>query len=607
MSTFCCCFYWLQENDQVKLNGPSSRYLVDGPISCAFFSCCLYSTEFSKIRSLGVNQQCVIVNQDNISETRYEFGPALIKLKSPWENFSGPTDDCIVLDQDDYLVIRDKDGFKRIERGPKVYHPREYGDVVEEPGILQSIQIPLNHYIIMEDANSTTHPIQHIRGPNKIYLEPFQTALTNTDKAHQDKMRVSWKDPNNYYRTITADMMSKGAADIAFADTSKGVHSKFYFPCVEITTGRAIYLQLASKNAAGETVVLIDTPQFYMPKIGEKVLSFTERVILLNTDFCILKSPHGEVFVMNGEHEQDRSFFIKPFYELLSFDCDTKMSILSTLPTFMPHTFDVRTSDNVVLTLYLRISYQIQNVEAFSNHPIDFYAQIKNHVQNVLLSKFSTIKLREFMNTFSLIAQGSIESVSEYFNTYGIEILDIQILNYKADFATQKLLDKDIETSVQKQNELRATQNDIAIQEETNVVNRKIKDLEVEMAQKDNEVALEKKQLENAIRVKEMEIEIQEEIKRKELLEQRRGNDLVEAEFAGKSHGHEFNEFVRGIDSKFTVEQKLEIWRRQNDLQQAKIVYSRLEGLNMYPPEADKNIYKFGSNLEAEVKKGMSS
>ena len=42
-------------------------------------------------------------------------------------------------------------------------------------------------------------------------------------------------------------------------------------------------------------------------------------------------------------------------------------------------------------------------------------------------------------------------------------------------------------------------------------------------------------------------------------------------------------------------------------LQQAKIVYSRLEGLNMYPPEADKNIYKFGSNLEAEVKKGMSS
>jgi hypothetical protein len=227
-------------------------------------------------------------------------------------------------------------------------------------------------------------------------------------------------------------------------------------------------------------------------------------------------------------------------------------------------------------------------------------------VQNVLLSKFSSIKLREFMNTFSLIAQGSIESVSEYFNTYGIEILDIQILNYKADLSTQRLLDKDIETSVQKQNELRATQNDIAIQEQTNVVNRKIKDLEVEMAQKDNEVALEKKQLENAIRVKEMEIEIQEEIKRKELLEQRRGNDLVEAEFAGKSHGHEFNEFVKGIDEKFTIEQKLEIWRRQNDLKQAKVVYSRLEGVNMYPPEADKSIYRFGADLEADVKKGMA-
>ena len=94
---------------------------------------------------------------------------------------------------------------------------------------------------------------------------------------------------------------------------------------------------------------------------------------------------------------------------------------------------------------------------------------------------------------------------------------------------------------MKKQNELRATQNDILIQEQTNIVNRKIKDLEVEIAQKDNEVALEKKQLENAIRVKEMEIEIQEEQKRKELLEQRRGNDLVEAEFAGKGQGHEFS------------------------------------------------------------------
>ena len=342
--------------------------------------------------------------------------------------------------------------------------------------------------------------------------------------------------------------------------------------------------------------MLIDTPQLYMPKVGEKVLNFVERVVLLNTDFCILKSPNGDVSVMDGKHETDRSFFIRPFYEILTFECDKTVSILSTLPTFMPHRFEVRTSDNVILTLCLRVSYQIQNVEAFANHPIDFYSQIKNHVQNKLLGKFSSIKLRDFMNTFSLIAQTSIETVSEYFNQYGIEILDIQILNFHADGATQRLLDTEIETSVAKQNELRSTQNEIAIQAEKNRVNRKIKDLEVEMAHKDNEVALEKKQLENTIRIKKYEIEIEEEIKRKELLSERRKNDLMEAEFAGKAKGHEFEEFCKGVDSCFSPSQKLEIYLRQQELEQAEVVYGRLDGVHIYPPSSDKSIYDFGTN-----------
>ena len=104
-----------------------------------------------------------------------------------------------------------------------------------------------------------------------------------------------------------------------------------------------------------------------------------------------------------------------------------------------------------------------------------------------------------------------------------------------------------------------------------------------------------------------MEIEIQEEQKRKELLEQRRGNDLVEAEFAGKGQGHEFNEFVKGIDERFTKEQKQFIWKRQNDLDQAKVVYSRLVGVNMYPPKADRAAFTFGSSTNDNLKVGMSS
>ena len=591
MAECCCCFFYLKENQQAVLTSMGAKTLVEGPVGCSFFSCLTTSVQVIDNLDLAVNQQVEVINDHDVSRTRYEFGPKLVKLESPYERVATFPTNCKVLDQDDYLVIQDARGYKRTERGPKVYLPR-YGDVVESQ--LQSIQVPVNHYIIMEDANSTTHPIQHLRGPIKFYPEPFQTVVKTSDSKYNDhKKDIPLKSPEG--KTTYVPVTTAGSTAVAQADLATGVHSSYYFPCVEITTTRALYLQLGEKNAEGDTVVLVDTPQLYMPKVGEKVLNFVERVVLLNTDFCILKSPKGDVSVMDGKHESDRAFFIKPFYELLTFECENTVSILSTLPTFMPHSFEVRTSDNVILTLVLRVSYQIQNVEAFANHPIDFYAQIKNHVQNKLLGKFSSIKLREFMNTFSLIAQSSIETVSEYFNQYGIEVLDIQILNFQADAATQKLLDTDIETSVAKQNELRTTQNEIAIQTETNRVNRKIKDLEVEMAQKDNEVALEKKQLENTIRIKEYEIEIAEETKRKELLNERRKNDLVEAEFAGRAKGHEFEEFCKGVDSSLSPQQKLEIFSRQLELEQARVIYDRLDGVHMYPPASDKSVYDFGA------------
>lgn len=202
------------------------------------------------------------------------------------------------------------------------------------------------------------------------------------------------------------------------------------------------------------------------------------------------------------------------------------------------------------------------------------------------------------------MAQNAIEPCSNFFKQFGITILDIQILNYTCvNPETQKLLDKDIYTNVTKQNELRAAQNDVTIQESINAVNLKQKDLQVLMNIKDNEVLLQKqtlenqlkirsmeteiavnlkqkdlqvqmnikdsevqlqkKTLENQIRMKEMEIEIQEQVKRKDLLEVRRGNDLLEAEFEGKSRGEEFKEFLKGLDVGLTPEQKISIWMRQ--------------------------------------------
>lgn len=538
---------------------------------------------------LKINEQVLIKHSKDPTKHRWEFGPSLCKLDDAWEEFASGVSKSLMLDQDDYIVVRSMDGTKRIVKGPTVYK-KKYGEVVESQQ--QSVQVPVNHYMIVKDSNNNENPVQHIPGPVKFYPSPFQTVEDNPDTKVNNpnirsKNKKEWDPKAGMFKRVNGQM---GVSKSQGADMVGGDR---YFPCVEVTQQRAVHLQLVDGS-----VRLISSPQFRKLEPGERVLQYVDKVVLLTTDFCMLKAPDGQIIIKNGENADDRAFFLKPFYEFVMFHCESEVSILSTLPTFMAHQFQVRTKDNVVLDLDLRICYKVVSVETFASNPVeDFYPNIKNHVQNKLLDRFSDATLRQFMNTFASIAEASTEACSAYFVQYGIEIIDVQILNFLCkDVKTQELLNMDIETAVIKQNELRATQNDIAIQEQSNEVERRKKDLEVQMFTKDNEVRLEKKQLENVIRIKEMEIEIQEEQKRTELLEVKRNNDLVEAEFAGKGKGHEFEEFCKGIDAKLSAEQKIIIWKKQMELEQAEQVYAKMGVLNMLPPPEDLELFKFGTN-----------
>ena len=63
-----------------------------------------------------------------------------------------------VLDQDDFIVVRSINGTKRMIKGPCVYEPT-YGETVESRQ--QSIQIPVNHYMIINDSNNPANPVIH--------------------------------------------------------------------------------------------------------------------------------------------------------------------------------------------------------------------------------------------------------------------------------------------------------------------------------------------------------------------------------------------------------------------------------------------------------------
>ena len=594
-SDFCCiptCCMTLRQNESLILTGCSSTQVIHGPYLCYCNVPCLYKWEIQEKVELFVNDYVVVMNTLDPSLSRYEFGPKMVELDSAWEvivnpeveNFKRATnmqlmniDEQInrwdkvcrvpILDADEYLVKANQDGIKTIKKGPLAFMP-EFGEVWGNPK--KSINIPINKYIVINNSNSSTDPVSLIRGPLQYFPESFETVQSNPQTGEN------------------------------------------LFDCVHVNASQGYHLQRKDGQ-----VVLLSEPQFYMPKVGEKIIATVSRLLLLQTDFCILKAPDGRIMVVDGHNPAERSFLMKPFHEFVYFDDDEaptqrklvegemsrhgKKFILSTLPQYLMHQFMIRTSDNVALELDVRISYQINDVHLFSANPIQFSSYMKYYVQDEFLDRFARVNLREYMNSFTAQAIASIDVVNAYFESFGITIIDIQILKFT--FVEQKIadmLETDIHTNVTKQNELRVVQNDALIQEQSNEVIRRQKDLDVALSTKNNEVELQKRILKNDIRVKEMEIQISEEKKRTELLTVRRENELIECEFRGRAKGRNLKEFMDGIDTELTADQKLQIWKRDMDLRQAALLYNSTDEVTICPPGADIKVFKFSTEVGGE-------
>lgn len=560
-------------DEQIMLENCTGRNLVEGPYCCLNYCCWTTGTKIKQLE-LKLNQWALITDEFEPEQSRIVYGPSIIRLRTPFEKF-GRVQDCPVLDQDDYIVVTGPTGEKRTVIGPGVFKPL-LGETWT-PSLNATI-VPLNHYIIIKDNNDKINPIKHIRGPAKFIPEPYQSFVQEP----QTKGNL-WK-------------------------------------CIETTDLRACQI----KKTDG-TVFLIDRPMFYMPDVGETILDYVDKTVMIESEFCIIKGPDGKMFILDGRKSENRSFFLKPFHQFIKFKVGTvEKFILTTLPTFISHGFVIRTSDNVLLELDLRISYQIYDPLLFGSNPIDFYQHIINWCQNELLDLFARVNLRDFMKCYSTVAFDSIAKGSEYFAKFGINMLDIQIINYSCkDPRTQELLNEDIKTHVIKQNELKAKEADVLIKEKENVIRQKQKDMEVEMAkkdmevelkkkelgvvmaQKDNEIEVKKKELEVNIRMKELELQIDEEKKRTSLLDIKRDNAVKEGEFEGKAQGRSVGEFMDSLGS-MPTEDKIKIWCTLRDLEKSHMIYSKVESINMYPPNADIRLFQVDTESASdEVKKSI--
>jgi hypothetical protein len=202
----CCglprCCITINQNETLVLAGCADQQMIHGPELCIFRpNMCCYSWRIYKKVELFVNEYVLVRNTLNPKEDRYEFGPLMVELMSPWEIIQNPTaanigkavsmelisqeeanalvasehgnlsSSNIILDSDEYLIKADKKGIKTIVKGPIAFRPT-FGDTWGAKR--KSISVPMNKYIVVHNSNSDEEPVVHMEGPMQYFPESFE-------------------------------------------------------------------------------------------------------------------------------------------------------------------------------------------------------------------------------------------------------------------------------------------------------------------------------------------------------------------------------------------------------------------------------------------------
>lgn len=529
----------------------TDRKIRHGPVGCFCYIPCINSVDKRSMTELKIHECALLQDTRDPSLSRYIYGPTLFRLEHPYQNL-GPIRPVSILDQNDYIIVTERNGNKRNEIGPRVLQPL-HGETYSS--IREALNLKINEYIVLQDKANNERPIRHLRGPAKVYPSPYEEPVP------EEKQQIIRK-------------------------------------CLEINESQALWV----KHADGQ-ILLLDQPQFYMPAVGEVIERIVNKTLLKESEFCIMIMPSGQNVLKMGNVRDQRAFFLPPFHRFLPFKLGENRTteIFHTLPDFIPVNFTIRTSDNVQIQMQIRISFSIFETNMYVCKPIDFYTQIIYWTQNELLDTFAQQTFRDFLKFYADSAKKATQAAHETFNEFGIRLLDIQLIQFNClDPKTQALLDSDIITRVTKQNELLAKEADVEIMKRSKEVELQRMDIDFEKNEKENLISIKKKELDVALRMKEVSLQIQEEHKRTELMEIKKQNVVKEGSFEGEAQGRAIASFLEHLPNELALDKKVELWRDLRELDKSAMIYSKVSSIELYPPGVD--VKKFDVRLDKEAR-----
>merc|ERR1712226_1426316 len=482
------------KDEQLFVENLTEITVVHGPkVTC--LPPWIKSCEKKKVLSLSMAEYCVVKNILS-GKKRIEVGPKMVFLQ-PYDHiekdkYGEKRRDAIALKANEYVRFLDNlTGAIRIEYGEKGGVVPNPDEILMDGGKKQAMDLQVFEYVKVQ--NKRTGAVRTERGEKLVYLGEFDVFLGSKKTA------------------------------------------------VEVDDETSVLIR--NKRTGQQS--LVTEKMLFVPSQDEEVKEVRKLIKLADYEACIVRDKSGKDTFYFGSNEDQRSFFLPPYCELVQLLWSRgrrrerralRITKIDLRPMYMSFEFNCRTNDNVELVLEGSFFWEVVDLEAMVKFTNDTTGDVCNHARSRFIEKVSKVTLQDFMTKFNAIAEEvHKEDESNFYGQRGVKIHSLEVTGYHcAEPSTAMILEQ-------------------IIQETTNRMNR-----------------LQQQESESEVQLFKIRGQIEEEKARASLLSIQTENSNAEAAMDGLSEAEKVKKFLDELEEKVpNLEQRIALWnvlRKQDAL-----------------------------------------
>jgi len=174
--------------------------------------------------------------------------------------------------------------------------------------------------------------------------------------------------------------------------------------------------------------------------------------------------------------EDDRSFFVPPYCELLTLEWfvaddvqrqKERVTYFDLRPHYLTYQFSCRTVDNVELGIDLTFFWEIIDITLMVSRTDDLPTDMCNHARSAIIQDVSQVTFQKFMSEFNqIIKKAVLDKPDSFYSSRGAKVHSVEVRSIRcADPNTEKVLQDIIKQTTDRLNKLQkqASENEVKL------------------------------------------------------------------------------------------------------------------------------------------------